>query len=1450
MADKPQNPPVDPDAPTEQSVKQALDALPTWEEWLAQNQFIKGEKHRSAISAVEWNRDFPKFGRGWRLRVAPATDTVNIIVYNGTLSRKANQIAMVSVGERSVVNILTKLITEIERLVSDVTKKRRLRAITSAIPYEEREEKPEFINGPVMTLDNLQQRQEEAGPIRRPVPDNSDELNPDQFGQLLNRLQVRCFPKGQRVRIRTPRHIRLNGELGTVVDAGPHACYVAIDSYVEAGDPDPFRFQEDELEPVYESIENVDDPEPYLDALDYVTPLKQLGYTLRNGAHTKNLSLGQQVAGYLRIKVHPRAAGVIVYVDYQAHGEFEHIAEMSASAIDIVDTIREVEQMAADAKTASEFTQKMQERQFPNTVVVGREGHLYYLFGESALEPDDVDDPQPYFQELQRHIEIINAFRDHGVRMRRRMKVEHPYYALFWIPNAVTDVSYDLYLEPDGTAWTVSAEGHKRFDHERWGEFDEDFAIDRTWTIPAGAAGEELAGEVDNILSDIGGYQGPEEPTVPEPDYDDLDESVDDEIGDYEAYAKASAGWNPVRMLTSKQIRQFVREAGFKVSTIYRSRTDHGWSVTMTPATAQALEVFQQNPHRMAEYMEHTAREAIKKLMPHMAKIERGTYNLDDRLYVHAWGYRSTTSADPSNPNNWVVYLDIRPVDYQKYRRGGIKEAEDPDEIKDVLGYFKGATDAVKVLEEFGYIFDYDRVGRLRWNKYLDLPQPVTGREPWSPVWHRLWLSPDVHGQLVYGLQSEDRINASDTGHITVRPLKRPAGVDDYDIVTSIRRMLLKVEDLARNFPSTDSMVEARQYLRNGMRRVQEEVNAEADKTWVPEAVDPDDPSTFLDRARAAKMGDTVEIKCPACGGVKFLGKNWPDDLKGWGTTCDKCQAFILLGGEIVMDAVPQPPDDDMDPAAYAADTLEPERILPGMGYRGAATEGGMRYWYKQFDNIQFVVWFHDQYTTQDFTFDLQVYELNEVAQWRLRGSSAGHPLSKLKRNLELWEKRIADKTLFDERPGAMVRLVGEGIDDPEEVLPQHRPKGYALYAQYANYDAPVSFSTFKTLPEAVARAKGRNLHNEYDYVWADELEFDSLEKWDSGVTMACKYTGIKYRITPDYEVERVEYPDGLSGAPPVPVVESEDGDVDVNAYIKTTFDPVEFLQAAGWQKLKQEHYEYWHKDYPLPHPYRMGGMTFTKLRVIVGFDLRLRGAFSAHVNVYWSDEEGRAFPVKGWTLNPQAVYPAHPEATDISDADLDYDLPLRRFVNNIEQVLNNIAWPENDMAVLHANTRLEAEFGRFVKELNQQAQAPIYPERPMEGRIPSADDPETFVRNKVNFGEAADDPDDPETVLQTQPGFEFRHTQHMGDMVFVKGPGEDRSDWPRDIGRVVQGPDNRWYVIGVRGVPPEQLDDYGYGIRRTPKLRTFGTEDEAALAIWLTWSRLSKKKQQGYLLQ
>lgn len=125
-----------------------------------------------------------------------------------------------------------------------------------------------------------------------------------------------------------------------------------------------------------------------------------------------------------------------------------------------------------------------------------------------------------------------------------------------------------------------------------------------------------------------------------------------------------------------------------------------------------------------------------------------------------------------------------------------------------------------------------------------------------------------------------------------------------------------------------------------------------------------------------------------------------------------------------------------------------------------------------------------------------------------------------------------------------------------------------------------------------------------------------------------------------------------------------------------------------------------------------------------------------------------------------------------------------------------------------------------------------------------------TTARQIVNRLVEDGDLDDPESVLQSQPGFEFRSTQFEGELVFISGPGEDTSDWPRPIGNVVEGPERRWYVIGVRGIPPEQLDDFGFGVRETPKLRTFDNRDEAALAIWLVWSRQTRKRREGYLMQ
>ncbi len=101
-------------------------------------------------------------------------------------------------------------------------------------------------------------------------------------------------------------------------------------------------------------------------------------------------------------------------------------------------------------------------------------------------------------------------------------------------------------------------------------------------------------------------------------------------------------------------------------------------------------------------------------------------------------------------------------------------------------------------------------------------------------------------------------------------------------------------------------------------------------------------------------------------------------------------------------------------------------------------------------------------------------------------------------------------------------------------------------------------------------------------------------------------------------------------------------------------------------------------------------------------------------------------------------------------------------------------------------------------------------------------------------------DPDDPEVFVQSQPGFQFRHTTYDGDQVLLRGDSDvgTESDWPWPIGHVVQGPNNRWYVIDIHRIAQERLDDFGLGF----KARTFDTKEDAALAIWRVWSQLPKR--------
>jgi hypothetical protein len=537
MPDIPDIAPLDLDVPTDQSISQTLSKLPTWEEWLQQHGFRRIEKSETRtmptgwnrlVEGGEWQRLWRDQGRGWEVTVRSETTTITIRVFSNPM-RYGHSFAMINVAERSVVKAVEKLIAEIERPVSDATKKRRIMAYTSTIEWEDREDIPTGF-GQVAPLRRLVGRQTEGVLKREALPDDP---SPEQAVQALDRVQVRCFPKGQRVRVKgdsTPVYAnhylqRLAGKQGTVVDAGENSCYVALDDYVNAGDPDPFRFDDGDLEPIYE---RVDEPGPYVEALDYITPLLAIGYTqITKTQLIKRLPLGQ---GLLAITVDPAQSAnavAFIHVDFSAPAWVNLQTIHVSSVFDIVDTVRQIEQVVASSQGLDDFRAGLQEKGFKGP------------WFNAEVDDDDIDEaldfdaPESYLQELQWESDTINAFREQGVRMRRpKGGPTRPYYTMFWIPSAVTCCSYDLWLTPNADrSWSVEVEGYKTFynaDDPDW-RWEEDFVIDREWSIPAGATGDELKQEVQNILADIRTYVGPAEPMKQEPDVDDIDEAQDTE---------------------------------------------------------------------------------------------------------------------------------------------------------------------------------------------------------------------------------------------------------------------------------------------------------------------------------------------------------------------------------------------------------------------------------------------------------------------------------------------------------------------------------------------------------------------------------------------------------------------------------------------------------------------------------------------------------------------------------------------------------------------------------------------------------------------------------------------------------------------------------------------------------------------------------------------------------
>ena len=686
MADNPEMVVVDPDAPTEQSVKGALLSLPTWEEWLQQHGFVPQERTR--FSGAQWNREWRDQGRVWSVRIAPALDTINVIVYNNPL-RYGRQLAMVSVSELSVPKVVQRLLTEIERKVSDATKKRRIRAYTSSVPWEDRAETTGLAEHPRPATDAALRR---LGLMRESVEPDPDAISPDQMERALKRVRVHCFIPGQRVRVRRQHAGSLTNAMGTVVDATEHACYVAIDDFVNAGDPDPFRFTEDELEPVYEGkTPDPDAPEPYIAALDYITPLKQLGYSLtagpRNGAfglfsYRKDIPIGDK-EGRLKIEVEPQKQDVaaVIYVEYasQRVGEIRRVQDILVfSPFDIVDTCRELEKLAFDDQITgiSDFADELRKKGYKGTPVTNRE-HLWQIFGES-VEPDD---PVPYVTELQRHYEVINAFGQQRAKLVRKLGSDRPFYTLHYY-DAGAEVGYDIFLQPNpDQSWTVTASGEKQFFDDTHGEWVHEFEIDKVWEIPAVVADYEAL--ADLIIDDLRSYTGPATPPINDAEPDDLRESDDDL--DYEKYAKASAGYNPVQLLTAKELRKIARDGGYRVKSCYHSKRTTGFTLAMTPATDERFRAFQQSADAEAYRMRDLFREALLVRLPSLQGEPTYQGNpFDNAITLHCWPWSGLNSARPEDPNNYTLYVDVMPPDGHQRGPGGLvrEGVADPEKLK------------------------------------------------------------------------------------------------------------------------------------------------------------------------------------------------------------------------------------------------------------------------------------------------------------------------------------------------------------------------------------------------------------------------------------------------------------------------------------------------------------------------------------------------------------------------------------------------------------------------------------------------------------------------------------------------------------------------------------------------------------------------------------------------
>jgi len=651
--------------PDRSALNHTIDQMLDWSSWLCRNGF--DHRPSNGRSRALYRRRWPAQGRGWEIALTlyEHERVIAVYVYNN-IGRYGKPMAFFKAAPVTIINLVQRLIAKIEQPLSDHTKKRHIARWAA----EADGKLPSWV---VETLDD---------------PDDPTRMTREQYLSMFDRLRLPCFQKGQRVRVIKDGY--QNGFLGTVDTASEYSCYVALDNYVEQGDPDPFRFMPDEVEAIRESVNDADDPGHYLAAVTYWTALIKAGFTATRSQYRKEYAGASQDQFHILIEPSHSQLAAYLWVDHFAN-DLRHrcLASLVVPAIDVLDVVARIEQLLNEHRDAgvAVFQRAMAKDTYlkPFGPILDNYEHLKHALKES----EDDEHAKDLFQRVQQDHYFINVLRQNGLKLSRRPGENRPYYSLFYIPNSALAVDYDLYAEPnpDGS-WLISAEGHKTFySGEEDNTFTEHFPIDWSLEVPADADPEQIADEIKSALLR---FHGPEEPPEPTPDVDDLDESAPDnpdaDIDMGRFLKQAEPQHHVLNLLTKVDVRRIVQTTGYRVRYTYRDVIGRFFAVVVIPKEHYQPDTL--------DKITAAVRVGLLDRLPTMRGISQGAHIFDMNIVVAAY-MKSSAYTDSSDleafvsiePRDYIdrrdAYLKRNPPTKRKYRKrvteNEVPPVPDPD---------------------------------------------------------------------------------------------------------------------------------------------------------------------------------------------------------------------------------------------------------------------------------------------------------------------------------------------------------------------------------------------------------------------------------------------------------------------------------------------------------------------------------------------------------------------------------------------------------------------------------------------------------------------------------------------------------------------------------------------------------------------------------------------------